>query len=178
MSEPSEKPKRPADPVGRVLYAIAKWLAVSGGLVLCAMALVTTASVVGRAAFDAPILGDFEIVAIGTGVAIFAFLPWCQLTRGNVLVDFFMAPAPVRVRAFLDALGGLIYLAVAALLTWRMGFGGYDMYRYNELSMTISFPRWTTFPVSVLFLAFLVAVIVYTTARSAREMRDGEEPGP
>ncbi|MBT4905396.1 MAG: TRAP transporter small permease subunit, partial [Rhodospirillaceae bacterium] len=117
--------------------------------------------------------GDFELVAIGTGLAVFAFLPWCQMVRGNVLVDFFMAATPPRAQIFTDVLGGLVYLTIATLLTWRMIFGGVDMYNYNELSMTINFPRWTTFPPSVLLMSFLVLVIAYTIARSVAELRAG-----
>ena len=171
MSEQAETNTRPTDGVGRVLYQIAKWLAVGGGVILFAMAVLTTISVTGRAALSAPISGDFELVAIGTGLAVFAFLPWCQLERGNVLVDFFMAGTPVRMRVFADIVGGLFYLLIASLLTWRLIFGAIDMYQYNELTMTINFPRWTTFPVSVALLGFLVIVIAYTIARSVAEWR-------
>ncbi|NNE84383.1 MAG: TRAP transporter small permease [Alphaproteobacteria bacterium] len=171
MSELGEITTRPTDPVGRVLYQIAKWLAVAGGVILFAMAALTTISVTTRAAFSAPISGDFELVAIGTGLAVFAFLPWCQLERGNVLVDFFMAKTPVRTRVFADIVGGLFYLAIASLLTWRLIFGAIDMYQYNELTMTINFPRWTTFPVSIAMLGFLVVVIAYTISRSIAEWR-------
>tara|TARA_A100001037_G_scaffold295577_1_gene314868 strand:- start:2555 stop:3106 length:552 start_codon:yes stop_codon:yes gene_type:complete len=180
VSESAAEHSRPTDPVGRVLYRISKWLAIAGGVVLSAMAVLTTISVTGRSVILQPIPGDFEIVAIGTGLAVFAFLPWCQMMRGNVLVDFFMSPAPIRARIFSDIIGGIIYLAIAIVLTWRMVFGGIDMYQYNELSMTINFPRWTTFPISVVMLAFLVVVIVYTIGRSIVEIRAGRyfsEPG-
>jgi TRAP-type C4-dicarboxylate transport system permease small subunit len=95
------------------------------------------------------------------------------MMRGNVLVDFFMSTAPVRARIFGDVVGGILYLAIAALLTWRMIFGGLDMYYYNELSMTINFPRWTTFPISIAMLGFLTIVIAYTIGRSIAEMRAG-----
>ena len=173
MAEPGEGAGRPTDPVGRLLYGIARWLAILGGAILAAMALLTTVSIAGRAVFSAPVPGDFELVAIGTGIAVFAFLPWCQLTRGNVLVDFFMDRAPVRAKALCDAFGGVLYVLLGALLTWRMVFGGIDMYRFSELSLTLNFPRWTTFPVSVLLMAFLIAVAVYTVHRSFREMRAG-----
>jgi len=173
MSELASETTRPTDPVGRVLYAIAKWVAVLGGVTLCAMAVLTTASVTGRSVFLQPIAGDFELVAIGTGLAVFAFLPWCQITRGNVLVDFFMSAASPRLQIFADIVGGVVYLAIATLLTWRMIFGGLDMYNYNELSMTINFPRWTTFPPSILLMALLVVVIVYTVGRSIAELRAG-----
>ena len=177
MAEPAEGTARPTDPVGRLLYAIARILAILGGTILAAMALLTTVSIAGRAAFSAPVRGDFELVAIGTGIAVFAFLPWCQLTRGNVIVDFFMDKAPVRAKALCDALGGILYVALGALLTWRMVFGGIDMHRYAELSLTLNFPRWTTFPVSVALMAFLIAVTAYTVHRSFREMREGRFQG-
>jgi TRAP-type C4-dicarboxylate transport system permease small subunit len=173
MSEQGETTTRPTDPVGRVLYQIAKWLAILGGVILSGMAVLTAVSVTGRSALSAPVPGDFELVAIGTGLAVFAFLPWCQLMRGNVLVDFFMAKTPVRARVSSDIVGGVLYLLIATLLTWRLIFGGIDMYQYSEVTMTINFPRWTTFPISVVLLAFLVIVIAYTVGRSVAELRAG-----
>jgi TRAP-type C4-dicarboxylate transport system permease small subunit len=173
MSEQGETTTRPTDPVGRVLYQIAKWLAILGGVILSGMAVLTAVSVTGRSALSAPVPGDFELVAIGTGLAVFAFLPWCQLMRGNVLVDFFMAKTPVRARVSADIVGGVLYLLIATLLTWRLIFGGIDMYQYSEVTMTINFPRWTTFPISVVLLAFLVIVIAYTVGRSVAELRAG-----
>lgn len=174
MSEGPNVSVRPTDPVGRVLYSVSKWLAIIGGILLCLMALLTTVSVIGRSAFLAPVPGDFELVAIGTGLAVFAFLPWCQMTRGNVLVDFFMIAAPVRAKTVCDVIGGVFYLIIASLLTWRMIFGALDMYNYAEKSMTINFPRWTTFPPSILMLGFLVIVIAYTVWRSIGETRAGQ----
>ena len=119
--------------MGRALYAISRWLAVCGGLTIFAMALLTAASVTGRSIFGQPVPGDFELVGIGTGLAVFAILPWCQITRGNVLVDFFMSGASVRARALCDAVGALLYLAIGCILTWRRARGGGDRYRYSEL---------------------------------------------
>ncbi len=173
MAEGPITDSRPSDPFGRVLYSISRSLAIAGGVLLSALALMTTVSVIGRSFFSAPVPGDFEIVGIGTGLVVFAFLPWCQLMRGNVIVDFFMVRAPVRSKAFCDTVGGIFYLAIGVLLTWRMIYGGLDMYEYSEKSMTINFPRWTTFPPSVLMLGFLIVVIVYTIRRSIIETRQG-----
>jgi len=95
------------------------------------------------------------------------------MMRGNVLVDFFMAATPVRVRLVADVAGGILYLAIATLLTWRLIFGAIDMYQYRDVSMPINFPRWTTFPLSITLLGFLVIVIVYTIGRSVAELRAG-----
>ncbi|CAN0462245.1 unnamed protein product, partial [Discosporangium mesarthrocarpum] len=172
-AELEHTPPRATHTGGRVGLPISALKALHGGLVLSAMALLTTLSISSRWLFSEPIRGDFEIVAIGTGIGIFAFLPYCQLMRGNIVVDFFMAPAPIRLRTLADTVGGLVYLAIAVVLTWRLYLGGWDMYDYNELTMTISFPRWTSFPIAFALLCFLVVVIVYTIARSIAETRAG-----
>lgn len=171
MSELADTNTRPTDPVGRVLYLISKWMAVFGGVLLFILAILTTVSVFGRKFLDAPVPGDFELVAIGTGVAVFACLPYCQLMRGNVLVDFFMNNAPTRAKTIADIVAGLIFLAVGSMLTWRMVYGAIDMHEVNEVSMTIGFPRWTTFPISILFMSFLVVIIIYTIGRSVAETK-------
>ena len=171
MSEISDTKARPTDPVGRVLYLISKWMAIFGGVILFILAILTTISVFGRKFLDAPVPGDFELVAIGTGVAVFACLPYCQLMRGNVLVDFFMNKAPTRAKTIADIGAGLIFLAIGLMLTWRMIYGAIDMHDVNEVSMTIGFPRWSTFPISIGFMSFLVIIIIYTLGRSIAETR-------
>jgi len=146
-------------------------MAVFGGVILFILAILTTISVFGRKFLDAPVPGDFELVAIGTGVAVFACLPYCQLMRGNVLVDFFMNNAPTRAKTIADIIAGLIFLAIGLMLTWRMIYGAIDMYDVNEVSMTIGFPRWSTFPISIVFMSFLVIIIIYTLGRSIAETR-------
>jgi len=171
VSEIGDTKARPIDPVGRVLYLISKWMAVFGGVILFILAILTTISVFGRKFLDAPVPGDFELVAIGTGVAVFACLPYCQLMRGNVLVDFFMNNAPTRAKTIADIIAGLIFLAIGLMLTWRMIYGAIDMHDVNEVSMTIGFPRWSTFPISIVFMSFLVIIIIYTLGRSIAETR-------
>ena len=109
--------------VGRALYRAATGIALLGGLVLFALTLLTVISVVGRAAFSAPIPGDFELVELGMAVAIFSFLPYCQIVRGNVIVDLFTSKASPRTRALLDGIGNLLFTAIAAVLTWRVAVG-------------------------------------------------------
>ncbi|MDP4593324.1 MAG: TRAP transporter small permease [Beijerinckiaceae bacterium] len=171
MDEPVSSVIRPADPAGRILFTIARILAICGGILLCVVAALVSISVFGRSAFSMPVPGDFELVAIGTGISVFAMLPYCQMVRGNVLVDFFMSKAPVRFKAACDLVGNIAFFIIATLLTWRMVYGGIDMYTNNEKSMTINFPRWTTFPVSVLLMGFLSLVIAYTIWRSIQEMK-------
>ncbi len=55
-------------------------------------------SVVGRWLFDAPVLGDVEMVQMACALAIAACLPYAQMKNAHVIVDFFTANASVGVR--------------------------------------------------------------------------------
>lgn len=144
-----------------------------GGVLSCTMAALTTVSVAGRAFVGYPIPGDYEMIGVINGTAIFAFLPYCQLMHGNVMVDVFTGRASARTKAACDALGSLIFLALGVLLTWRLVLGGIDMYRGSDLTSTLSFPRWVTFPFDIACMAVLVVVTAYTLAQNFAEARAG-----
>ena len=172
MAESSlEQHTRPTDPVGRVLFQVSRLFAIFGGFILCAMAVLTTLSVSGRAAFSAPITGDFELIAIGTGVAVFAFLPYCQLVRENVIVDIFMSKAPFKIRTFCDLIGNFLYVVIIMLMLWRLPLGGIELYDNDQMTLILEVPQWWTFPLAILCLILLLAVNIYTVVRSYREIR-------
>ncbi len=171
MSELPDQVARPTDKVGRVLFQASRGLALFGGAVILAVAIMTSISVSGRFSLSMPIPGDIEFIELGTSTAVFAFLPYCQLMRGNVIVDFFMTRAPIRAKTLMDALGCLLYLIAGVLLTWRLIYGGIDMYKYSELTLTLGIPRWLSFPYATLCMAVLIAVIIYILGRSIAETR-------
>ena len=159
--------------VERLLTVLASSLAVFGGLVLTGLILMTVISILGRSLFNTPIPGDFELVEIGCAVAVFSFLPYCQLIQGNVVVDFFTARTRPGAKAFLDMAGNLLYTSIAALLTWRLVLGGMDLKRYNESSMVLQVPMWWGFIPVVVGSGLLTVVCAYTVWRSWREAVQG-----
>lgn len=155
----------PDDPLGRTLHAATRAVALTGGALLVGLALLSTASIVGRSLFAAPVPGDYELVEVGAAVAVFAFLPYAQMVGGNVVVDFFTTRLPARGRAGLDRLGALIYAALSALLTWRVAVGGIELRRYGETTMVLGVPLWWGFVPAVACLALLTVVCLYTAGR-------------
>lgn len=156
---------RPTDPVGRALLQTTKALAIVGGLICAFLALMVTISVSGRYLFAAPIRGDYDLLAIFTGVAIFTFLPYCQMVRGNVIVDFFtnnMAPAK---KAILDAFGTLLYLIIAIVFTWRLYHGMLQFRASGEVIASYDFYRWWTIPFNLLCMIVLILAVAYTLVR-------------
>ena len=59
-----------------IVSRIAAALALAGGLVLLATATLTTLSVLLRWATSQPVKGDFELVSLGSGLAVLGFLAW------------------------------------------------------------------------------------------------------
>ena len=145
--------------------AILDWLAVRfailGGLIITAFAAVTVASIIGRTFFNHAILGDFEITEIGLAIAVFLFLPYCLLQRGNVVIDFFTMSVSERSKALLDAIGNLAFALIAALLIWRLYLGGIEKYTYDEGSMLLDIKTWWAYAVIVPATGLLLLGAIY-----------------
>ncbi|MBH3338139.1 TRAP transporter small permease [Pseudomonas mendocina] len=149
-------------PFGQLLDTLACWLAMAGGLVLVAITLLSAYSITMRSLFDAPLLGDVELVQMGCGIAVVSFLPLCQLRRNNVIVDAFTLRAPAALRRHLDTLGCLLMAACAALLAWRSVIGTLDTYRNGEESIIMGIPMWWSMTPFAPSFALLAIVSLYT----------------
>ncbi|MFX8477685.1 TRAP transporter small permease subunit, partial [Acinetobacter baumannii] len=81
--------------------------------------------------------GDFEYVKMGTAVAVFAFLPYAQAMRSNIVVDTFTNKLSPRTVDRMDAFWDLVYAAMMGVLTWCMVLGTLDFYRSGETTMML-----------------------------------------
>ena len=176
MAEQAGGPARPTRSVGRALHHTADILAIFGGLLSCVMAAIVTISVIGRYLFSWPIPGDYDLVGILCGSAIFAFLPYCQLHRGNVLADFFTQKASARVKASLDAGGNVLFLAVMFMFTWRLYYGMLEMRQSSEQIAAFAFYRWWTIPFDIFCMVVLVCTIFYTLLEDLAGAKAGHAP--
>ena len=179
----------PHDPLGRALARLAGALAMAGGFILIGIILVSSVSVIGR---SLPVLagalglqlplrgipGDIEIVQYGCAVAVFAFLPLCQLERGNVLVGVFTRHLPVRLRASFDLAANLLFLLLTLALAVQLGRGTLEKFANRDTSMVLRIPEGWPFALALAAAWLLVLVTAYTVARSAREIHTGRAIGP
>ena len=177
MSEPLAEKRAPTDRIGRMLLAVSKAFALSGGLVLVALTVMSLVSVVGRAAFGWPLPGDYELIQLGCAIAVTAFLPLCQMRGGHVLVDFFTANRSPAFRAALDTLGAVLIGIAAAVFAWRMSAGAIDLRQANDQTTILEIPTWYAVALMVPSFAVFSATGFYTAWGHWRS-RNGRSGAP
>jgi len=129
----------------KTLELLAKACAVIAGGLLTLITLMTCASLIGRNTVGITLAGDFELTGVAAGAAIALFLPWCQVRRGNIIVDFFTANATASTNAALDRFGAFLLAIAMGLMAWRSTLGGLNAYTTNSGTMMLGFPEWVVY---------------------------------
>jgi TRAP-type C4-dicarboxylate transport system permease small subunit len=142
------------------LTSASRWFALAGSLIALLVAGMSVYSIIGRAFLSKPLFGDVEITQMGIAASISLCLPWCQLHRGNILVDFFTQSTSVRTRQILDSAGAFLLAAMCVLLAWRTTMGALAVSSAAETSMILGLPMWWAYASLApgLLLSALVAV--------------------
>jgi len=166
-----------------LIERLSGFIAVLGGLLSLCVALLVVASVLGRwlkgvpwadgvagalGLTLGPIDGDFELVQMATAIGIFAFLPYTQARRGNIVVDTFTSMLPRRANAFIDAFWDLVYAGMMGLLTACLIVGTLEHYRSGQTTMLLQIIVWPAIAISTLLLFFLTCMALATAARLIR----------
>ena len=178
---------------GRVLGAVARWLAYGGGIVLTGLALMVCTSIVLRKLpFTSGITGDYELVEMGCAFAIFAFLPWCQFNRGHVAVELLTDRFPTRARAVFELIADILIALVAVVILWRLYLGFGEKFPFfdqplrdalamgsrpffAETSYELEIPAWMPMAAALFGAALFAVVALYTVWRGLNRLL---EPRP
>ena len=180
----------------RLIQTLARLTALIGGLVLLALIILTTLSIIGRSINKlmhsgffqdqlagmsewvlglgvGEINGNYELLEAGVAFAIFSFLPICQLYGSHATVDVFTAALPDRANRWIAAFWEVVLAAVIILIVWQL-YGGMERYiRNGQTTLFLQFPVWWAYAAS--FAAGVVASItaVYcAVVRIAEALRD------
>ena len=164
-----------------MIESLARGTAILGGLVLCALVVMTTLSILGRTLSDVlssdwatgalggfsqalldlgvgEIQGNYEILEAGIAFAIFAFFPVCQLYGAHATVDVFTAKLPARASRVLMAFWEVVLTLTLIFISERL-FDGMQRYIGNgETTLFLQFPVWWAYLAS--FCASLVTCVI------------------
>lgn len=146
------------------IYRIANWTALVGGVMLCALTIMIVVSVTGRALIGVglgPVPGDFELVEVGTALAVFFFLPWCYLKGGHATVDLLYMHLPAWACKAIDVVSDLLMLAVWLVLTWMLWEGMLEKREYQETTFILQMPIWWAY--AVCLVGAVIGCLCYIT---------------
>jgi TRAP-type C4-dicarboxylate transport system permease small subunit len=150
------------------LPSVTRPLAILGGMMVLASALTVVVSVLVRWSGVGAIGGDFEIVQMATALSVFAFLPYCQARRGNIVVDTFTNWLPKRAQNSLDALWDVVYAIMAGIISWQLMRGAAETIQNHTVSMVLGLPTGWAIAASSVLAAILCFVTLLTAWRLLR----------
>jgi TRAP-type C4-dicarboxylate transport system permease small subunit len=152
---------------------LARAMALTGGVALIALIAMTCISVIGRSLTGyglSPVRGDFELIELGVGFAIFSFLPWAQLRGSHARVDLLVSFYGPRMNRLLDLAADIAMFAAAAIIAWRLWLGLLDKRGYGETTFILQFPLWTSYAAGLLGAVVFVIVSAFCILRSLRRL--------
>lgn len=181
----------------KLMMALAKFMAILGGVVLTALIVLTCVSVLGRSlngVFHSdfmeriapgfskwmidigvgPVNGDFELVEAGVAFAIFAFIPLCQITVGHASVDVFANMFPRWLDRILRTVTEIVFALVLILIAWRLYEGMVSKMQYRETTFLIQFPIWWAYAASLVGAVVSSIVGVYMAGVRLVELFTGQ----
>jgi TRAP-type C4-dicarboxylate transport system permease small subunit len=136
-------------------FAVARWtrraLTAMVSIVMFAMMMLTTADVAGRALFNRPIEGSFEIVTFLLAILIFSSLPLITWDEKHITVNLFERWIKGRVQRVLDVVLSAVSTVVVAGVTDRMWIQGNLMAEGQHIT---GFLEWPIAPIAY-FMAVL-----------------------
>jgi tripartite ATP-independent transporter DctQ subunit len=167
-----------------LMTALARFMAVLGGIILSLLIVLTCISITGRilngffhggfmqglapgfadwmiAIGVGPVNGDFELVEAGVAFAIFAFLPLCQITAGHASVDIFTNMMPRGYNRISRMVIDIVFAAVLILIAWRLYEGMMSKRSYGETTFLLQFPLWWAYAASLVGAVVAALVGVY-----------------
>lgn len=151
--------------------SLIRFWALLGGLITAALAVMTAASAASNIFFAAPFPADYELVKNFVAVAIFMFLPYCQLTGANVTVDIFTENMSAGKKAAMAMFSALFAVAFAVLLLRQMWLGFLSYLQYPEVTPVLRLPLWTAFPPILASLLLLLLAAIVTSINGWRVIR-------
>lgn len=178
----------------RLFLGLSRLMAITGGLVLSGLIVLTCLSVVGRSLngilhnppFEGtglaaallglgvgPINGDYEIIEAGIAFAIFAFLPLCQITGSHAVVDVFTDALPPRALRVLQAAIEVLFAVVLVVIAVQLASGTASKFRSGQTTFLIEFPVWWAYAPSLAAAVVAATVGAYMAAIRVAEAVTG-----
>ena len=178
MNDPAGSARR----TGPVVLWTRRALTALISAVMFAMMALTTADVAGRAIFNMPVKGGFEIITFLLAILVFASFPLITWDEKHITVSLFERWIGGTFERVLGSVVAAVSTFVVAMITYRMWIQGDLMAEGQHIT---GFLEWPIAPIAYAMAALsgLTTVILATitwqklTGRAGAPPNDGEASG-
>jgi TRAP-type C4-dicarboxylate transport system permease small subunit len=102
---------------------------------------------------------------MATAIGVFAYLPYTQARRGNIMVYTFTGWIGQGAQRGLDAFWDLTYAGFMGLCAWGLFLGARDALRTGETTMQLQLAVWPGIALCAVLCLLLVITCIGTIAR-------------
>lgn len=148
--------------------------AVTAGVLLFLIMIMTAIDVAGRYLFSAPLGFAYEMTELGMVSLALCALPSVTLRGQHVTVDLLEKFFQGRLKACRDALVSLLMIAACAYLAWRLGSLAERFWDYGERTHVLKVPTGAVAAIGSLMLAITAMVTCIPLWESLRRLRQGD----
>jgi TRAP-type C4-dicarboxylate transport system permease small subunit len=143
------------------------------GVIFMGMMFLGTADVLGRYAFDSPILGSQELMQVGMGALVMLGWAYTQKEDGHIKVDLFLNMFPKDMQKVLNIVMtflGLFLFAAIAFKGWEVALA--NIHRHFLVIHFVSGPFYFLVPIGAFFLCLEFILHIFDLFN---EMRGGKQ---
>jgi tripartite ATP-independent transporter DctM subunit len=105
----------------KILSAVERAFSVVAGIIIMLMMIGTTLDVIMRDFLNSPIKGNFEFQSLMLTAVAYLGISFVQSNRGHITMDVLLTRLSKDNQLVLQFLADLMFLLIAALITWQMG---------------------------------------------------------
>lgn len=121
---------------------VSKCLSYVGNTAIASMMLLTTADVIGRYFFNAPVLGAYEITEYLMLIMVFSFLALSQSQKAHISVDIVYDRFPSPLRRFLVRFNHFLCLVMSIFVSYMGVHRVLDILRSGASSTLLKIPDY------------------------------------
>lgn len=140
---------------------------------LFGMMIITVIDVVGRYAFNHPLMGAYELVGYLMAIAGPWAIGYSQIQKGHIRVDFILRRLPQNVQSVITSIAYFIGAFVFSVLCWRMIVLAqyYFGLKHGNTTDTMRIPISPFIIIVAIGLAMLALVLLFDLLRSVTEVK-------
>ena len=158
------------------LRRLERWLAFVGGGIIFLLVLLTTANVLGRWIFAAPIDGYVDWVEQAMAFIAFLGLAYTQRLGGHIRMDIVIRRLSPRRLWFAELISGACMWNMCALLLYGSWLHFLRAYQIGDSSLDIELPTWPAKLVVPIALAVLLSRLTLQCVVYARAFYYNQTP--